>query len=108
MLPNYFTARKFLKNALSFKLDTYIIASIIALAFFLRVYRLEDIPAGLFWDEISAVYFPFLYQHGLLDASTRVLIAHFLSGTYFLYSLAGSSTFFTRLPELIYGTLLVL
>ena len=95
------------KNGYSFHSSTYILTSIIALAFFLRAYRLEDIPAGLYWDEISAVYSPFLYQHGLTDASLRVIISHLLSGTYFLFPLSGSSIFLTRLPELISGTLLV-
>jgi 4-amino-4-deoxy-L-arabinose transferase-like glycosyltransferase len=104
----YRMAVNLLKNAFSFKLSTYILASIIALAFFLRAYRLEDIPAGLYWDEISAVYSPFLYQHGLIDdLSLRVIISHLLPGTYFLFPLSGSSIFLTRLPELISGTLLV-
>jgi 4-amino-4-deoxy-L-arabinose transferase-like glycosyltransferase len=90
-----------------FKSNTCILAMIIVLAFSLRTYRLQEIPAGLFLDEISAAYYPFLYEHGLIGLSLKSVLSYFLSGTFFTYSLAGSSPFFTRLPEDLIGTLLV-
>ena len=77
------------------------------MAFILRTYRLQDIPTGLFLDEISAAYYPFLYQHGLLSLSFGSIISYLLTGTFFTYSLAGPSPFFIRLPADLFGTLLV-
>ena len=77
------------------------------MAFILRTYRLQDIPTGLFLDEISAAYYPFLYQHGLVSLSFGSIISYLLTGTFFTYSLAGPSPFFTRLPADLFGTLLV-
>ena len=80
---------------------------IIALAFCLRTYKLQEVPAGLFIDEISGLYTPFLYIHGIVDLSLRGAISYFLSGTFFIYFLAGSSSLFARLSEDVFGTLLV-
>ena len=103
-----YTFNQSIKNGLLFsRSNTFMLLLIIALAFVLRTYRLENIPAGLFIDEISAVYTPFLYAHGLVDLSLRGIISYFISGTYFIYALVGPSPFFTRLPEALVGTLLV-
>ncbi len=88
--------------------ETCILTIILTLALFLRIYELEQLPAGLYWDEISAVYTPFLYQIGLVELSLRNIIAYFLSGTFFTYSLFGPNAFFTRLPGVLFGTALVL
>jgi 4-amino-4-deoxy-L-arabinose transferase-like glycosyltransferase len=103
------TPKQSIKHGLIFaRSNTFFLLSlIIALAFFLRIYRLQEIPSGLFIDEISGVYMPFLYAHGIVDLSLRGVISYFLSGTFFVYSLAGPSPFFTRLPEALLGTLLV-
>ena len=103
------TSSQSIKNGLIFARSNtfFLLFLIMALAFFLRIYRLQDIPSGLFIDEISAAYTPFLYSHGIVDLSLRGVISYLLSGTFFVYSLAGSSPFFTRLPEALLGTLLV-
>ncbi|MFB0563979.1 MAG: glycosyltransferase family 39 protein [Candidatus Lokiarchaeia archaeon] len=88
--------------------ETCILALILTLAFILRIYGLEQVPAELYFDEITAVYTPFLYETGLVELSIRSIIAFFLSGTFFTYSLFGPSVFFTRLPGVLLGTLLVL
>lgn len=87
--------------------EACILLLILLLALFLRIYRLEQVPAGLYYDEISAVYVPYLYQMGLVDVSIRSTIACVLSGTFFTYAIFGPSILFTRLPEVLLGTLLV-
>lgn len=88
--------------------DACILILILTLALFLRIYRLEQVPAGLYVDEILAVYTPYLYTLGIVVLSPGGIIAYLLSGTFFTYSLFGPSIFFTRLPEVVLGTLLVL
>jgi hypothetical protein len=90
-----------------FRSETCILVLIIVLAFILRTYLLQDIPTGLFLDEISAAYYPFLYQHGLVSLSFGSIISYLLTGTFFTYSLAGPFPFFIRLPAVFFGTLLV-
>jgi len=87
--------------------EACILMLILSLALFLRIYRLEQVPAGLYYDEVSAVYTPYLYKLGIVVLSLRNIIAYLLSGTFFTYSLFGPSIFFTRLPEVVLGTLLV-
>lgn len=87
--------------------ETCVLMLILTLAFSLRIYRLEQLPAGLYYDEVAAVYTPFLYQIGLVDFSIKAIIAYMLTGTFFTYFIFGPSTFFTRLPEVVLGTLLV-
>jgi len=91
-----------------FSSELCMLVLIFILTLLLRVYRLEHVPTGLFWDEISAVYTPYLYQMGLVDLSFRSIIAYLSSGTFFTYLLFGSSVFFTRMPAVFNGTLLVL
>jgi len=87
--------------------EACILILILTLALFLRIYMLEQVPAGLHYDEIAAVHTPYLYQMGLVDRSVKAVIAYVLSGTFFTYSIFGPSIFFTRLPEVLLGTLLV-
>lgn len=91
----------------SLPLGMIFLAVILALAASLRLYRLGDIPNGLFWDEISAVYTPYLYQVGVTDLPIKGVIVYLMTGTYPIYSLFGPSTFFSRLPEVIFGVGLV-
>jgi 4-amino-4-deoxy-L-arabinose transferase-like glycosyltransferase len=88
--------------------EACILILILTLALFLRIYMLEQVPAGLYVDEIYAVYFPYLNTLGTVVLSPTSIINNLLSGTFFTYSLFGPSTFFTRLPEVVLGTLLVL
>jgi 4-amino-4-deoxy-L-arabinose transferase-like glycosyltransferase len=96
---------KYVENFL--RSAAFILMLILSLALFLRIYRLEQVPAGLYYDEISAVYTPYLYKLGIVVLSLRNVIAYLLSGTFFTYSLFGPSVFLTRLPEVMLGTLLV-
>jgi len=115
--------RRFAENVISFQIfiqtlrnrllilfrsDTCILGLIIALAFCLRTYKLQEVPAGIFFDEITGTYDPFLFIHGLVGLSLKNIISYLLSGTFFTYLVAGPSPFFTRLPADLIGTLLVL
>lgn len=88
-----------------------IISAIVGLALFLRVFMLDLVPRGLYWDEIAAVYVPFLYHLGVVpesighDPSQRTLVSHFLTGSYFTYFLVGPSTFLSRLNIALIGTI---
>lgn len=81
---------------------------IVASAFIIRIYQLGELPAGIYWDEVAAVYAPFLHREGLFDLSLRNVVGYLLSGTYYWYSISGSSIFLTRLPEVFFGTALVI
>jgi 4-amino-4-deoxy-L-arabinose transferase-like glycosyltransferase len=103
-----YTSKQSIKDVLIFaRSNSFILLLIIALAFCLRTYKLQEVPAGLFIDEISGVYTPFLYIQGIVDLSLRGAISYFLSGTFFIYFLSGSSSLFARLSEVVFGTLLV-
>ena len=88
--------------------STLILLVIVVFAFFLRIFKLDEVPPSLYIDEVWSVYNPYLVAKGLLEVSLRGYIAYFLTGNYFTYSLFGASTFFTRLTSAIFGTGLVL
>lgn len=88
--------------------NAIILALILSIAIIVRLYKLGEIPAGLDWDEISAVYTPFLHQIGVVEIPIRGVLSYLLTGTYFIYSLFGPSNFLTRIPEVFFGILLVL
>lgn len=87
--------------------ELLLVIAIVLLGFFLRIYALSDVPPSLYIDEIWSVYNPYLAQQGLLGLSLRGTAVHLLLGNYFTYSLFGASTFFARLPSVIFGTGLV-
>jgi hypothetical protein len=106
----YRGSAQMLRNGLSFfwSHPGYIVLALVTFAFITRILRLGEVPAGLHLDEVSAVYKPFLYEKGiLLDFTARNVLSHFLAGSFFIYELAGPSSFFVRLPGVVFGTLLV-
>ena len=97
-------ALKSMKNYIEKSHEILVLVAIFFLAFFLRVYALSDVPPSLYIDEIWSVYNPYLAQNGLLTTSLRGNAVHFFMGNYFTYSLFGASTFFARLPAVLFGT----
>ena len=76
-------------------------------AIVIRLYELGSVPAGLYYDEITSVYNPYLFFHGELSLSPLSILISFFSGSSFTYGFAGASAFWTRFPSVIYGMLLV-
>jgi 4-amino-4-deoxy-L-arabinose transferase-like glycosyltransferase len=89
------------------RLETAFLAFVIVIAIFVRFYRLGEIPSSLYWDEVSAVYTPYLYQIGEITLPVRGAMVYFLTGNFFTYELFGASSFFTRLPGVVFGVGLV-
>jgi uncharacterized membrane protein len=91
-------------NSYKFKI---VFGLILLFSIFIRTYRLNNIPNGLFTDEIFSVYDPYLFQMGKQSLSYSSILSYLLQGTYFTYAFTGPSIFFIRLPAAIYGILLV-
>jgi 4-amino-4-deoxy-L-arabinose transferase-like glycosyltransferase len=89
------------------KRETIGIVIIAAITFLLRIYALERVPISLYFDEVSAIYLPYLHLTGNYSFLLREEIVHMVIGTYFTYLIFGSSTFFARVPAAVYGTLFV-
>jgi len=85
-----------------------VLVLIVVMAFILGIYKLDEVPPALYIDEVWGVYNPFLNSQGLLELSWRSIVMYFLNGNFFTYSVFGPSAFFTRLPIVVYGTLLVI
>ena len=93
---------------------------IVFLAFFLRVYRISEIPPALYWDEASIGYNAYSIATTLHDEHGNFLpVSNFPAfGDYkapgYIYAAAASikifglSEFSIRLPSVLAGTLLVL
>ena len=76
-------------------------------ALLLRLYQLGSAPSGLYYDEITSTYNPYLFFHGQLSLSPISILICFFSGSIFTYGFAGSSAFWTRFSSVIFGILLV-
>jgi len=92
---------------------------IIALSFFLRVYKVSSIPPALNWDEVSIAYNAYSVLKTGRDEWGQFLPLHFKSyGEYKLpaqiyasipgIAIFGLNEFGVRITPVIYGTLTVL
>lgn len=99
------TTRKLMSN---FDINNVILIGIVLIAFILRIFKLDEAPPSLYFDEVTNVYYPFLNSIGVITLSLRSVIVYFLGGNFFLYSISGPSTFYMRLPVIIYGTLVII
>src|SRR3972149_6905098 len=79
---------------------------ILLVAITTRLYELGTIPSGLYYDEITSVYHPYLYFHGELNLSPLSVLVSFFSGSSFIYGSMGASAFWTRFPSVVFGVLL--
>ena len=97
-----------------------ILLVIIVLAFILRIYRLDQVPPSLYWDEASLGYNAFSISQTLRDEHGVFLpVTNFAAfGDYkpvgYIYAIVpfiklfGFSEIAVRMPSVIAGTLLVL
>ena len=109
LIPHLISAfRTAVKSPLHDRLSLALVSILVA-TLALRLYRLDSVPTGLYYDEITSTYAPYLMvQQGLTGADLPSLAVALVSGSFPIYFLFGSSPFFTRLPAVIYGTALVI
>jgi 4-amino-4-deoxy-L-arabinose transferase-like glycosyltransferase len=82
---------------------TQVVILLVILAIGLRLYDLDTVPPGLYYDEIISVYHPYLYFQGEMSLPAVSVLIQLVSGKFFIYRLAGPSPFWIRFPSVLYG-----
>jgi len=101
------------------KINILIISFVVALAFFLRIYKISNIPPSLNWDEVSLGYNAYSVLKTGKDEWGKILPVIFTAyGDYklpgYIYTLVpfisifGLNAFAIRLPSVLAGTITVL
>ncbi len=86
---------------------TLVVIALLILATTIRLFDLGNVPIGLYYDEITSVYHPYLYSQGEMSLPHVSVLTQHIAGKLFLYELAGPSAFWIRFPSVVYGVLFV-
>ncbi|MEM3459331.1 MAG: glycosyltransferase family 39 protein [Candidatus Bathyarchaeia archaeon] len=91
----------------NYKSPYVFVVFLVVFASIIRLYQLGVIPLSLYYDEITSVYFPFLYFQGEKSLPVVSILISIVTGTISIYGFAGPSAFWTRVPSVVYGVLFV-
>lgn len=94
-------------SSISYKSSYVVMVLLVVFASIIRLYQLGAIPLSLYYDEITSVYFPFLYFQGEIRLPIISVLISIVTGTIPIYGFAGPSAFWTRFPSVVYGVLFV-
>ncbi len=84
------------------------VVGIFVFALAIRLYRLDQVPPALYYDEITSTYSGYLLARGGLTIGDTVpVLIYAVTGSYPIYFLFGPSTFFARLPVAVYGSAII-